>query len=525
MDTSFSILRFAKRFFAGTMLSRMSGALRDVVMAFCFGSAPEVGAFMVAYRLANLFRRLFGEGSLQSGFVPHFASLHSQDPKKALFFYRDTVFSLLLMLFAGVVIIETVLWGISSFFSWDWAGIISLSMKMVPGLVFICLYALNSAYLQYQKKYFVSAAAPVMFNVFWMAAAFLCYRMPAWEAMQFLSFGISCAFAMQWAMTAVQVRKSMDLSWKEWAGPRLFSPDWKQMMKPLSFAVIGVGAMQINSALDAIFSRISDLSGPAYLWYAIRIEQLPLALFGIALSGALLPPLSRAITEGALDRYGSLLTGAIRHSAALLVPCTFGLFSLGGAGLNLLYGHGDFTSQDVQQTMYCLWGYGIGLLPSVFVLLAATGFYAQKSYVIPMIASIASVIFHISMNALLIFAFGWGSFSIAVSTSAASVLNSLILLYFVKKRFGLSVFIRFWGFFGRLVFSSGAAAAAALFFGFVFFNDPTIVGGLFIRSFATQCMQLMSMSAVFLGIFFAFAYRLGIRELFDFFKRNEISHS
>lgn len=514
MDSSLSVIRFAKRFFAGTVLSRISGAMRDIAMAICFGSAPEIGAFMVAYRFANLFRRLFGDGSLQAGFIPHFSSMQG---KPALYFYRDCAFSLSAILLLAVFLLEAILWGISHFLDSDWREIIFLSMRMLPGLIFICLYALNSAFLQAQKKYFLSGFAPVLFNCCWIIAAYFCARLPMREAMHFLSFSVSLAFGLQWAITATQVSRMIPLSWGEWFRPKLFSSDLKKMIKPVSLGVIGVGATQANSAFDAIFSRFADLSGPAYLWYAIRIEQLPLALFGIALSGALLPPLSRAMAEGSFDRYRELLHKGLRHSAILLVPCTFGLFALGGPGLNLLYGHGDFSSADVRQTLHCLWGYGIGLLPSVMTLLLATGFYAQKSYATPTIASMSSVIFHVICNGVLVFGFHLGAFSIALSTSMAAIVNCAILVYFCK----VDVFSGIWGFFSRLCLCGGMALAVTFYAGYAFFGDVSLVGGEFSRSISSQCIQLVGMGALFVAMFLGACFAMGVRDVLEFFGRKQ----
>lgn len=506
-DTSHSVLRYAKRFLAGTLLSRLSGAIRDIAMAVCFGSKPEIGAFMVAYRLANLFRRLFGEGSLQSGFVPHFSSFQGKD---SFLFYRDCSFSLLIFLLFFVLIAEGFLWSLSLVVPQDWSEILFLCMRMLPGLIFICLFALNSALLQAQKKYFLSGFAPVLFNGSWVMIAWFVRTLPLAEAMQFLSLGVAFAFFLQWVATALQVGQSIPLSWGEWFRPRLFSSDWKKMLKPMSFGVIGLGATQMNSALDAIFSRIADLSGPAYLWYAIRIEQLPLALFGVALSGALLPPLSRAVSEGAMDRYAVLLEKALRHSAVLLIPCTFGLFSLGRSGLSLLYGHGDFSSADVEQTLYCLWGYGIGLFPSVVILLLAAGFYAQKSYTIPMLASIGSVCFHIVLNLFLVFGLHLGAFSIALSTSLAAFMNCLILAKFVRVHLNVRVFSQGGSFLGRLTVCSLFSALLAMVF------EPREIEA---SSILFQSVLLIGRGLLFAASFSALAYAMQIQELFDFFKK------
>jgi len=173
MDTSHSILRSAKYFFAGTALSRLSGLFRDMAMAFCFGGAPEIAAFMVAYRLANLLRRLFGEGNLQSGFVPHFETLRAASPQAAFSFYRDSAYSLFALLSLCVLAIEGILWLLLGVLPAGWREIAELTMWMAPGLLFICLSALNSALLQCQKKYFISAITPVLFNSVWIAAVLM----------------------------------------------------------------------------------------------------------------------------------------------------------------------------------------------------------------------------------------------------------------------------------------------------------------------------------------------------------------
>ena len=163
--------------------------------------------------------------------------------------------------------------------------------------------------------------------------------------------------------------------------------------------------MQINSALDAVFARYASLEGPAYLWYAIRIEQLPLALFGIAFSTALLPSLSRALKAGNTPQYLSLLQFCFRKCYSLIFPCCLGVFVLGGVGVNLLFGRGGFTGESTHQTILCLWGYGIGLVPAAFVLLMAPAFYATREYKIPMKGAVISVGINLALSTLFVFLF------------------------------------------------------------------------------------------------------------------------
>ena len=519
MDTSRSVLHSARRFLVGTFFSRISGALRDITMAICFGSTPEVGAFMVAYRLANLFRRLFGEGSMQAGLIPHFTEQLGE--KESALFYRDSMLSFTFSLLGVLLVVEWLLWGISQSFPEDWKEITILAMQMLPGLIFICLFAINSAFLQAKKRYFLSGFAPVMFNCSWIVFSILAKDLAPKDAMNFLSIGVTFAFFAQWVVTQKQVHSYLPLNASEWSRPTLFSEEFRKIIRPVLFGVVGVGAMQANSAIDTIFSRFADLSGPAYLWYAIRIEQLPLALFGVALSGALLPSLSRAVKEGALERYKDLLQNAIRHSTAILVPCTFGIFCLGGAGLNLLYGHGDFSSRDVLNTLKCLWGYGLGLIPSVLVLLMGSAFYAKKSYGTPTLISVASILFHLGLNTLFVFYFHFGAFSIALSTSLSSFFNCILLSQVIRKKLQIHPFAGYFPFFGRLCVAGVTASVITLFFGGLLFHDPVVSGGEFTRSVFTQSIQVASTSGLFVMFFFILSRVLNLSEVFEFLKRQK----
>lgn len=523
MDTNHSILRSAKQFFFGTLCSRLTGLFRDMAMAFWFGSAPEIAAFMVAYRLANLFRRLLGEGNLQAGFVPHFETLRVQGGKSPFLFYRDTAFSLCVFLCIAVGFVEAI-FGFFAFHSKEhWGEMAVLSMWMAPGLFFICLSSLNSAFLRCQKKYFITAASPIFFNLIWIVSAFIAHSFPLSQAVGILSVGVTLAFFFQWLSTARAAKKEWAcyLNWSEWFSPQFFSSDWKQLIKPMTVGVIGAGALQFNSALDALFGLIADPSGPAYLWYAIRIQQLPLTLFGLALSGALLPPLSRAMQEGAMDRYRNLLETSLERAVAFMIPATFAMFTLGGAGINLLFGRGDFSSNDVLQTLFCLWGYGLGVVPSVFVLLFATSFYARKSYAIPTIASFSAVLMNGALNSLLVFVFHWGALSIALATSGSAILNASILYFSLPQKLAPS----FWFFSFRLILVSAAASICTLVLGNLWFHDMTwtLCRGMpieFTRSFLDQLILFVEMGTFFAASFFLIARLAGMGQIFNFIRKN-----
>jgi len=501
MDSESSIIRSARSFFAGTLFSRVMGMGRDVVMAFCFGSAPEVAAFMVAYRLANLCRRLFGEGNLQGAFVPQFERLRTQGEGPAALFYRDLFFSVLVILTLVMATAGIVCWGASSMLHSD---IPLMMVAMFPGVIFLSLYALDSSVLQCQKRYFLPAVAPVAFNAVWIIIALLLNGRDLRIAMFMLSFGVLVSFAAQWWTVSHSVAKwvNQTVGWRTWFQPHLFSDEVRSLLKPISFGIVGIGAAQINSAVDAIFARLADPSGPAYLWYAIRIQQLPLALFGIALSGALLPPLARAIQSESFDRYRELLQGGLKKSAALMIPCSAALFVLAMPGLDLLYGRGNFQSGDVFNSGICLQAYAIGLVPMVYILLLANGFYARKEYEWPMKCSLISVGCNAFLNVIFIFGFHWGAVSIAMATVLSAFLNCSLLAKGLQEQIGA---IAIWKGTGRIVICTLCASAAA------FMMDQI---GVPQRDFVSQLCRFALMGGTFFGVLFLLAYFMRAKEIF-----------
>lgn len=525
-DTPRAVSRASTSFLTGTLLSRLSGLGRDMAMAFVFGSQPSIAAFMVAFRFANAIRRLFGEGNLPAGFIPHFEQLRASSTEKGAYFFRDLLCSLafFLAVLIGVLDIGLVLvwkWGgLSS----DNADILYLTLLMMPGILFICLFGLNSALLQCEKHFFLSGVAPVGFNAVWIAAVLWLTHTEPSDAMAYLSLAIVIAFFAQWLMTvppALSFLKRI-LTWKQIIRPRLFSSELKQMIGPLLLGAIGVGAMQINSALDAIFARCASLEGPAYLWYAIRIEQLPLALFGISLSSALLPSLSRAMKNQEMEASAHLMRFALKRVFSLIFPCTMGMFTLGVVGINLLYGRGDFNMHSTYHTVLCLWGYGLGLIPSVFVLIVASGFYAAKDYRVPTMGCVFSVLANVMLNALFVFGLHWGAFSIAISTSLSAFFNFFYLIYHLKKRFSTPLFdsnvcIS--------LFKTGIAAVCAALIGICvghfLIGDPTfnmLFGKesiVFSRHFTEQVLQFAALSATFLVIFFSYAWMLNAEDILE----------
>lgn len=500
-----------------------------MAMAFVFGSSPAIAGFMVAFRFANVIRRLFGEGNLPAGFIPHFEDIRMSCVKKSAQFFRDLFFSLAIVLIFLIGAID-----LGLYFFWkmgdisaDTAQILYLTLLMMPGILFICLFGLSSALLQCEKHFFLSGFAPVGFNVVWVSAVlWLKGREPS-LAVVHLSVAIVAAFLAQFLLTLPRLFGFMrrSLTWRESFSPHLFSPELKKVALSLLLSVVGVGAMQINSALDALFARYACLEGPAYLWYAIRIEQLPLALFGIALSSALMPSLSRAMKNQELIQFSHLLRFALKRSFSLLFPCSFGLFVLGAAGLNLLYGRGVFSEQTTQQTLLCLWGYAIGLVPSVFTLLCSSALYAAKEYRIPTLGCVQSVGVNCALNALFVFVFHWGALSVALSTSLSALYNAAYLLRHLKKRCDIFLFDRdVRTSFFKTMLSTLMGALLTLLVGQFFLKDPTlsVLFGkeqvTFARHAVEQLVQFLALSGIFGSITLLYAWMTNAEDILALFR-------
>lgn len=439
-DSVASIKTSAMRFLSGTALSRISGMVRDMILAFCFGTNEALAALFVAYRLSHMCRRIFGEGPLQSAFIPIFEELRKKEAVSAFRFFRDV--SALLTVFLTTLSVVAMIALAASLWLFNWSEgnrqIVFLLIILIPSLIPICLFGMNSSLLQCQKHYFTPGIAPAFFNILITIGA-LCLRGTApIEAMPWLAVSIVLGCTAQWFVTVPLMLKNLykGLAGKFWENARLFSPELKLLGKPLALGLIGVGASQINSSIDALFARQADLEGPAQLWYGLRLLQLPLALFGIAISGALLPPLSRSVQAGDKEEYLHFLEFALRRVSAFLTPCVVILSIAGTHIINLLFGYGDFQAHSILTTAGCLHGYVLGLLPMGLIIIMAPACYAHKDFRAPMWGAILSMTVNISLDAVMVYCLGMKAVSVALATSVASWVNVVYLYKMLERHSG-----------------------------------------------------------------------------------------
>lgn len=499
--------------------------LRDMALAYAFGTQSAVAALLVAFRFAHLLRRLLGEGAMQSAFIPHFEEMRKESPLRAGRFFCHLTVSLSHFLFFLILIIMGALGAIyvSGYLSEGNAEIVLLTLLLMPSLLFICLFGINASLLQCEKSYFISSAAPVLFNLFWVIGILFTFTLPVFTAMRALSLFIIAACFAQWAFTVpktYRLLRSYGIV-KPWKEIQWYPQDVKRLAKPLFLGIVGVAAAQINNALDAVFARWADVEGPAFLWYAIRLQQLPLALFGIAISGALLPPLARAVKADQFLQFRHFLQFSLQRTMALMVPLMAILFVAGQGCVAFVFGHGDFTSESISSTTQALWGYVFGLVPMALVLVLATAFYARGDYRTPSIASLASMGLNIGLNTFLVAGMGLGAASVALATSVSAWFNLFWLAGMLVRTPQLNNFWRsheLWESVGKVCLATAAAALSVvgsdvLFWHFDAFLDPNISS----LSFAEQLFHLGIEGTVFLFILISISYFIKAKEITQLF--------
>lgn len=518
--TEKNLTLYIRRFFSGTLLSRISGMVRDLTMAFAFGDHPSVAAFMVAFRLSNLLRRLLGEGPFQSAFIPYFEGLRVQDNEKATLFFRQLTSLISLLLIALILLGEGGIFAALSAgnLSEGNVEIVSLTGWLLPGILFICLYGLNISLLNCYDTFFIPSFAPFVCNAIWIGAAFYLRNQSPAVAMPTLAKWVAIGFFGQWLLTVPYTLKHVAGRWRDWFQWKI-PAEVKGLAKSFALGVIGVGAVQINALVDALFARYADMSGPTYLWYSIRLEQLALAVFGIACISTIVPRLSRAIKAGRLEEAGSLFGFSYKRIMAVMIPCTFAILVLGTAAVNLIYGRGHFSDLAISKTTLCLWAYGVGLVPTALVILFSAIFYAHNNFRLPMFISLITVALNMVLNMLFVWVWKMGAISTALATSLSALANCWILYKLTQKMgwkpgLSLSRFI-------QICAASLFAGLCTLGVDYLFFHSSALMPLLgsaaeFPRSVATQLAHFFTLLSAFGGglILYAFAFKTAdIQEL------------
>ncbi|MCH9634214.1 MAG: lipid II flippase MurJ [Chlamydiae bacterium] len=511
------ITKASQSFFSGTFMSRILGLGRDVLMAYTFGSSTAIAGLMVAFRLSNLLRRIFGEGALHAAFVPSFEKLKMESTSKSLQFFVDLSALLGMGLIFLTIVAEVI--GIyllkKEVFSTSSSQIVFLMLVLMPALFFICHAALCSSFLQCQGIYFLPAASPILFNIFWVLGVLLFGHLTSEKAVVPLAFFILMGLFFQWLSlfpsTLIHLNKGLQSRLK--ITLRGLKKSFLYFGKPFTLGLLGVCATQVNNALDALFGRFVDLQGPAYLWYAIRIEQVPVAIFGVALAGAFLPTFSRAYCEDK-SQFNGLLDFSLVKSIGFLIPCTSALFFIGPATLNLIFSRGQFDVACALKTSQCLWAYILGLPFHGASLLLAAAFYPLGKYKITTLATVYSVTLNVLLNLLFAFVLNLGVWGIALATSFSSIFQCIFLVSKLKKEvpdLKLASSMRSVLIVTAISLLSGWLMAQCVLHFQPLFSLKSLL--IFPREFSVQCFNFISQTTLFLTFLFTLSWLFKVREI------------
>jgi len=418
-----------------TLISRITGFLRDVLMANALGASFLSDAFFVAFKLPNFFRRLFAEGAFNAAFVPSFASILTGEGREQARQFASEVLSVLLviLLLLNAIFIVFMPWITPIFapgFTDDPAKFhltVVLSQICFPYILFISLVSLLAGMLNSINRFAAPAANPILLNICMIFG--LLYISDYTETpahAQAIAVFIAGIVQLLWL---VAICKRHDML------PSLLVPRMtarlKTMLKLMAPAALGSGVQQLNLLVDVIIAS-SIPEAVSYLYYADRITELPIGMIGVAVGTALLPMLSRHVREGAVDKVRDMMNRGIEITLLFGLPATIACLVIAEPIINVLYQHGAFTPDDATATSGALMAFAAGLPAFLAVKVFAPGFYANHDTKTPFRIAMVCVLINLVLNLILIHPFK--HVGMAMATTAASWVNVFWMARLLHKQ-------------------------------------------------------------------------------------------
>ncbi len=424
-----------------TMASRVLGFVRDILIANFLGAGLIADAFVVAFRIPNLFRRLVAEGAFTAAFVPLFArELEENGQAAALRFGNQALAMMFSALLVFMILAEIsmpwLLHALAPGYVEDgekFALTVLFTRITFPYLFFMALVALLGGMLNAVYRFAAMSAAPVILNIV-LIGALLIGQLAFQQPGHALVWGVALAGFAQ-LLWLVGACARADLAIK--LGRPRWNPAMKKLLRMMLPGVIGGGVTQINIVVGTAIATLVGDGAVAYLYYADRIYQLPLGVVGIALGTALLPLLARQLRSGDEDGARDSTNRALEFAALLIIPATVALLVIADPIVSVLFGHGAFTAVDTTATTAALIAFSIGLPAYVLVKILATGFFAREDTVTPVRIAIAAMAVNVVASLLLIGPLG--HVGVALATAIAAWLNTVVLAVMLVRRGGLGI--------------------------------------------------------------------------------------
>jgi putative peptidoglycan lipid II flippase len=445
-----NVVRSAGVVSAAVFLSRISGLLREMIMAKLFGAGQDYDAFLLGFRIPNLTRDLFAEGALSSAFVPVFSRYLATKGKREAAELSNLVATALLLVVGaicvlGIVFSPQLVWLLASGFArvpGKFELAVKLTRVMFPFLLLVALAAQAMGILNALNQFGIPALSSTFFNLgslaFGLGFGYTVGRWMGVSLVMSMAFGVVVGGAVQWLFqmpslfrAGIFFRLRLDFA----------HPGLRNIMQLMGPAILGNAAVQINVLVNTNFaSSITDASGHvingpvSWLSYAFRFMQLPLGLFGVAIASATLPAISRSAALAQMDEFRLTLSRSLGIVFLLTIPSSVGLAVLGPSMIGAVYQWGHFHASDTHQTAMALSCYALGLAGYSAIKILAPAFYALNDARTPMLVSIASIGINLAAASTMVKLAGLGHLGLALSTSAVALFGSAALFILLRRR-------------------------------------------------------------------------------------------
>ena len=440
-----SSTRSAAKIMAAIFGSRILGLVREIVLSAIFGPSRELDALKVAFRIPNLLRDLFAEGALSTAFVTTFSQKLAREGKSEAF----RLASLVLTTLAVFLFIITV-WGI--IFSDSIVHVLTPGFASIPGkmeltvqltrimfpfILFVALAALYMGLLNSLGSFGLPASASTAFNVISiLAGGFFGWLFdPHFGAKSIYGFaiGVSLGGLAQWL---IQIPRARQLGFKPQWIIDFKDPGLQKVLMLMTPAVIGGAAVQINVLINSYFASFFGNGAVTWLDNAFRLMQLPIGMFGVAISMVTLPSVSRSAALENLDEFRKKIQESLRTMFFLTLPASVGLALTATPVIAMLFQRHAYKASDTAQTASLLACYTVGLAGYAAIKVLAPAFYALDRVKIPLNISLGGIALNICLNLLFIHGFKWGLMSLPLATSLVALINFFQLAWWLQKPLG-----------------------------------------------------------------------------------------
>jgi putative peptidoglycan lipid II flippase len=418
-----------------TLVSRVAGFFRDIMLAAILGAGPVADAFFVALRLPNHFRAIFAEGAFNAAFVPAYARIRHQGGRDAAGLFADRIFTLLLasqiiLLALALAFTPAVIKLLAPGFEQDplrFGLAVELTRITFPYLLLMTLVTLFSGMLNAIDRFAAAAAAPIILNLMMMAALALAAFFPS--AGHAAAWGVVVAGVLEVVLVGADAKRAgimVAVRWPRW------DEDVKRFFRALGPATVGSAGVQLALFADTIIASFLTVGAVSALYYADRLNQLPIGVIGIAAGTVVLPEMARRIAAG--DERGArhAQDRAIEMTVALAIPFVVGFVVVPDLVMRALFMRGAFTADAAAASGATLRAYALGLLPFVLIRSLVATFFARGDTATPVKASLTAVAVNIALKVALM-----GSLAqvgLALATSVGAWMNVALVLWFAVRR-------------------------------------------------------------------------------------------